>query len=50
MYIVIETFWTPTIVTDENGETLFFETEEEATKYADEECQNGTTVYIETVF
>ena len=47
MYIVIENFWTPTICTElGTDEILYFETEEEAKKYADEECQNGTVVNL----
>ena len=47
MWIVIETFWTPTICTDFGGEVLSWEKEENAKIYADTECQNGTIVFIE---
>lgn len=42
MYIVIECFdvYWPTIVTDEEGKPLLFDTLEEAQKEADD-CQNG---------
>ena len=40
MWIVIETFWTPTICTDFEGEVLSWEKEENAKIYADTECQN----------
>jgi len=48
MWIVIETFWTPTIVTDVDGEVLSWDDKADAQKYSDEECQNGTIVFIET--
>jgi len=40
-FIVIENFGgSATVCTDENGETLYFETEQEAEVEADD-CQNG---------
>lgn len=47
MWIVIERFWTPMICTELGTDNvLVFETEEDAKDYADNECQNGTAVYI----
>jgi len=49
MYIVIESIvWNPTAFPcmDKEGETLFFETEELAQAYADENCQDGNVVLI----
>lgn len=53
MYIVLEKFnrlgGVIDVVIDEpeRGLTKFFETEEEAQKFADEECQDGQVVDIE---
>lgn len=46
MIIVIERFWTPTVVTNENGEALEFDSIESARKFCDENLQNGTAVAI----
>lgn len=43
MYIVIEKFGTPTIVTDEDGNVKEFETPESAQAEADD-CQDGLVV------
>lgn len=43
--IVIETFWTPTICTNEEGETMYFDSMEAAQEYA-ENCQNPTIVEV----
>ncbi len=40
MYIVIEMFNIPTVVTNEDGEVLYFDTIEEAQVEADD-CQDG---------
>jgi hypothetical protein len=45
MWIVIEVFGTPTIVTNENGEVLYFTTEEEAQEEANQ-CQDGRILEI----
>ena len=49
MYIVIESLiWNSTAFPcmNEEGETLFFETEELAQAYADENCQDGNVVLV----
>ena len=48
MWIVIEVFGTPTIVTNENGEVLYFTTEEEAQEEANQ-CQDGRILEIQNV-
>ncbi len=42
-FIVIEMFNIPTVVTDEDGEVLYFDTLEEAQVEADD-CQDGKVV------
>lgn len=49
MWIVIECHGGPqyaTICVDADGNNMIFSTEEEAQKYADEECQEGLTLGI----
>ena len=45
-YIIIENFYTPTIVTDVDGEVLWFDTIDEA-NLEKSDCQNGTVVELE---
>lgn len=45
-FIVIEKFDFVAICTNEDGETMYFETREDAQKHADEECQNGQVVEL----
>jgi len=48
-YVVLDTFNSdyPIVATDQNGETLFFETEEEAYKYGEKNCQSFQVIRIE---
>ena len=44
--IVIENFHTPSICTDTDGEVLTFNSLEEAKEYAEDNCQCGTVVEV----
>jgi hypothetical protein len=49
MWIVLELWPSPEnthVVSNEDGESVVFETEEEAKQFADEECQDGIVVQI----
>jgi hypothetical protein len=43
MYIVLEMFDNPTVVTNEDGDVLYFDTLDEAQSEADD-CQDGKVV------
>jgi hypothetical protein len=44
-FIVLEMFGTPSIVTDEEGDVRFFDSEEEAQIEADD-CQDGRVIPV----
>ena len=46
MYLILETFGTPTVVTDEDGETLYFNNTYSARQFAEDNCQEPIVVKI----
>ena len=44
--IVLENFHTPTVCTDTEGDVIYFESLDEAYEYAEENCQCGTVVQV----
>jgi hypothetical protein len=47
--VVIENFGTPAIITDGEGEVIYFENFKEAQSFIDSECQCGTAVEINSL-